>query len=226
MSLLHLIRHGQASFGAEDYDVLSPTGIQQARALGAHFAAARLDAVYTGPRRRQRDTAEHLRDAARAAGATLPETQLIDEFDEYPAFEIFKYVMPILLDSDEAIRALAAASSDGRVFEEVIRRWLCGALDCGPHEAFDAFAVRVRRGLARVMAAEGRGRTVAVVTSGGPISVAVQLALDLAPEVLLRLQAVTYNASISDFKFSADRLSLVTFNNINHLTGRAPPTVR
>ena len=34
MGSIYLIRHGQASFGADDYDVLSPTGIRQAEILG------------------------------------------------------------------------------------------------------------------------------------------------------------------------------------------------
>ena len=40
MGQLLLVRHGQASFGADDYDVLSPTGWEQGRRLGAHLAAA------------------------------------------------------------------------------------------------------------------------------------------------------------------------------------------
>ncbi|EPM78754.1 hypothetical protein A249_34210, partial [Pseudomonas syringae pv. actinidiae ICMP 18804] len=38
MGSIYLIRHGQASFGADDYDVLSPVGIRQSRVLGAHLA--------------------------------------------------------------------------------------------------------------------------------------------------------------------------------------------
>ncbi|NWD90503.1 phosphoglycerate mutase family protein, partial [Pseudomonas sp. K5002] len=38
MGSIYLIRHGQASFGADDYDVLSPIGVQQAQVLGRHLA--------------------------------------------------------------------------------------------------------------------------------------------------------------------------------------------
>jgi len=34
MGVVLLVRHGQASFGADDYDVLSETGIEQSRMLG------------------------------------------------------------------------------------------------------------------------------------------------------------------------------------------------
>ena len=40
MGQLLLVRHGQASFGAEDYDVLSETGWEQGRRLGAHLVRA------------------------------------------------------------------------------------------------------------------------------------------------------------------------------------------
>ncbi len=57
---LLLIRHGQASFGADDYDKLSPVGEAQSRVLGAWLAAANAppDLIAIGPRRRHRRTAE------------------------------------------------------------------------------------------------------------------------------------------------------------------------
>ena len=39
MGVVLLVRHGQASFGADDYDVLSETGWTQSRLLGEHLAA-------------------------------------------------------------------------------------------------------------------------------------------------------------------------------------------
>ena len=38
MSSLALVRHGQASLFADDYDILSPLGEAQARHLGDHWA--------------------------------------------------------------------------------------------------------------------------------------------------------------------------------------------
>ena len=37
MGTLYLVRHGQASFGADDYDQLSPLGQQQAVRLGEYL---------------------------------------------------------------------------------------------------------------------------------------------------------------------------------------------
>ena len=59
MATIYLVRHGQASFGAEDYDALSELGCRQAQVLGEYFRDCdiRLDAAYCGDLKRQRDTA-------------------------------------------------------------------------------------------------------------------------------------------------------------------------
>ena len=58
MGTLYLVRHGQASFGADDYDVLSPRGHQQAVRLGEYWRARGMafDAVMTGTLRRHTET--------------------------------------------------------------------------------------------------------------------------------------------------------------------------
>ncbi len=60
MSVLYLVRHGQAGT-REHYDSLSDLGQTQARLLGQHFAeqGIKFDAVYSGSLARQRATAEH-----------------------------------------------------------------------------------------------------------------------------------------------------------------------
>ena len=96
MGTLRLVRHGQASYGAADYDVLSPRGVAQAEALGRSWAARGLGAtaIYSGPLRRQRDTAAHLIRAAADAGHSLPEAVTVDELAEYPAFELLARCLP------------------------------------------------------------------------------------------------------------------------------------
>jgi len=62
VSTIHLIRHGQASFGSADYDRLSSLGEQQVMHLRDHYARIRqpVDAIYSGTLQRQRSTAEIL----------------------------------------------------------------------------------------------------------------------------------------------------------------------
>ncbi len=230
MSTLYLIRHGQASFGAEDYDVLSALGAEQARALGRHLATrpVRVDAIYSGPRKRQLDTARHIAEAAAETGTPLPEIALVPELDEYPAIELFRAWLPRLAAEDpELARALTAMASGAGLqggvqtaFEHITHRWARGELDTEHLETFVGFCERVERGLGNLMAAEGRGRHVAAVTSGGPISVAVRMCLGLAEERTIRLSWVIANASVTELRWRGEELSLFGFNAMHHLEAR------
>src|SRR4051794_32052850 len=102
MSALLLVRHGQASFLSDDYDRLSPAGEAQATLLGVYLArtGARPDAIFTGPRVRQRRITELAIEAMARAGATCPEPVLLPELDEYPAEELFKRSLDDLRDDD------------------------------------------------------------------------------------------------------------------------------
>jgi broad specificity phosphatase PhoE len=223
VSTLHLIRHGQASIHAEDYDVLSERGVRQSRLLGAWIAASgpALHAVYSGPRRRQRDTARHLLEAAREAGATLPDPVVLDDLDEYPAFEVLRHGVPQLLAEEPDLAAQLGddplSARGPSIYERVIARWMRAEIAAQGLETWRDFEARVRRALAHVIATEGRGREVAVVTSGGPISVALKAALALDDEIVLRMQGVVTNASITELKYRGELLTLARFNSVPHL---------
>jgi broad specificity phosphatase PhoE len=225
MSTMYLVRHGQASFGAEDYDVLSELGATQSKLLGSHLAARRpIDAIYTGPLRRQRDTTLHLIEAARAAGASWPEPTLVPGLDEMPAFDILRLAVPMLRSTDPELRALVDATARQArrrdfqaVYERVMAQWMLGALALEGVETFAAFAARVDDALDGIMREAGRGKTVIAVTSGGPISLAMRRTLGLSDERVLRLQSVIANSSITELRFREDELTLTGFNALPHL---------
>src|SRR4051812_3324882 len=60
MGTLYLVRHGQASFGAADYDQLSDLGHKQSLRLGQYFAqkGIRFDGLIAGTLRRHKQTLE------------------------------------------------------------------------------------------------------------------------------------------------------------------------
>ncbi len=51
VSRILLVRHGQASWGADDYDQLSPLGDEQSRVLGAALAARGITPTCSSPAR-------------------------------------------------------------------------------------------------------------------------------------------------------------------------------
>jgi len=240
VSRLLLIRHGQASLGAADYDVLSSLGEQQADALGAYFARM-IDppqAIYAGPRKRQRDTATHLVAAARAAGADFPAPQQLLEFDEYPAIALMKEAVPELCARDPELAALATAWMSAErgtpghqrafelVFQAAMRRWHAGDVDHPAVEPFCEFQARVARGLDRVMQQHPRHSTVVVVSSAGPVGVVTALALGLDTWAGLKTSFVVHNASVTELAYRPGELQLRVFNALPHIHERAHVTLR
>jgi broad specificity phosphatase PhoE len=230
MGILFLARHAQASFLEQNYDELSKLGEAQARLLGEYWAGRKIlfDRVGTGPRVRQKETLKLVNDAYLQASLKLPEPAVLPEFDEYQGEAVLESSLPSLLKSDKNIRALhtsfeSSADSSGRrgtfqkLFEAVIGKWARGEI-CPPGvETWVEFCSRVNSGLAKFLSGGGRGERIAIVTSGGPIAVAVQRALELSPGNTLRVSWMSRNSSWSEFLYDAERFTLSSFNVTAHI---------
>jgi broad specificity phosphatase PhoE len=224
MSEIYLIRHGQASFGDEDYDRLSAVGIRQSRILADHLFAqgVRFDAVYSGPLKRQRDTAQAFCECYGARQAALREPVVLEAFTEYDAGGLLAARTLLGRDgtgpsTEELDRVRRDKSAFQAYFADTVDRWLAGEFDAAGVETWPAFCRRVARGLRRITRDNGRGRRVAVFTSGGPICAVVQKALDLPGKSAIELSWQTMNASLSCIKYRGDQLALAFFNNTTHL---------
>ena len=241
MTTLLLIRHGQASLGAADYDVLSPLGERQAGRLGDHLAAMTghyraPDLIVSGPRKRQRDTASILVAAARARGADFPDPIERAEFDEYPALAVMqRHLQRLAAEDDELAGQLARLSAHAgdtrehqgafeRAFQRMMRHWHEERVGDPEIEASAAFQARVQRGLDELLAR--RGQTILVVTSAGPVGVGLRLGLDLDPWAALRASFVVSNSSITELRGRGGPPTLTMFNALPHLHDPAEITLR
>jgi broad specificity phosphatase PhoE len=221
VATLYLIRHGQASYGEADYDRLSARGTEQARALGAYLATLELDALYSGPLKRQIQTAEIARGAL--------DSTVIPELAEYPAFEMLQHLVPRLVAEDPRFAQLATAPTPKLLddaFHTILGRWSRDEWAVPGVENVGEFVARIQRGLERVLRDAKSGGRAAVVTSAGPIGVAVGLVFGIAEERMVRTSIVIRNASITELRFRSqsfawhpDQISLVTFNLTSHLPG-------
>lgn len=196
MGTVILVRHGQASYLAADYDRLSPMGEEQASRLGAHWARLRVgfDVAYTGPRRRHLRTAELARAVLVEGGGACPEPALLDELDE--------------------IRG------DFRPIGMAMDRWMSGELVVEDAEPWPDFTARVLRAIERLRADAAGGRRVIAFTSGGPIGVALHRALGLDAPRTLDLIMTARNGSVTEFRSTnrgGDRFTLHAFNAVPHL---------
>ena len=206
MGQILLIRHGQASWGAEDYDVLSPLGDQQAEVLGLALTrllqGAEPDLLVHGTMQRQQRTAEL---AAKAAGWSI--TPSVDErWNEMDHLAVLA-VQPREFDG-EPDRAQFQAW-----FEAATQRWASGEHDDDYDEPFPHFRARVRDGV-EALAEIG---TAVVVTSGGPISAVTADLLAAGTPTYHRLTPVVVNSSVTRVVSGRRGLTLVSFNDHAHL---------
>ena len=239
MGVVFLVRHAQASFLEPKYDKLSTLGETQAHLLGEYWAHHRIvfGRVCTGPCVRQQETLALVSDVCRKAGIHFPDPLVLREFDEYQGEAVLERNLPGLLETDQTIRGLHAAfqSSSGsaarratfqKLFEAVINKWV--RQDIGPPgvETWTEFCSRVNSGLTKSLSAGSRGERVAVFTSGGPIAVAMQRALQLSADSTLDVSWMLRNSSWSEFLYSGERFTLSSFNCHPHLDDPAMLTYR
>lgn len=215
MSSILLVRHGQASFGAADYDVLSPTGHEQSRVLGTALAARGItpDVVVVGEMRRHEETS-----AGMLAGAGWTADPVVDagwnEFDHEQVLGVH--------DSPTAREGESEKAAFQRWFEEATRRWTSGEDEQAYDESFTAFTARVDISMARVVESLPPRGTAVVVTSGGAIAWTVaSLLADDRParsELWLRLNPVSINTGTSTIVRGGRGTTLVAFNAHDHLS--------
>lgn len=212
MATILLVRHGQASFGAADYDVLSEVGHRQA-ALVAERLAALPDVarVVTGAMVRQRDTA-----------APLVERLGIDpaedaRFDEYDHVELVQRATDDPGTDLSDIDGTDPRRAFQTVLERSLDRWTAGGHD-DYHESHAAFRSRVRDAVTD-LAAAASGTSV-VVTSGGVIAAVCADALGLDAAGWSRLNTVVVNSSLTKLVVGRRGTTLVTINDHAHLEGR------
>jgi broad specificity phosphatase PhoE len=239
MSRLFVVRHGQASFMEQNYDKLSTIGETQARLLGEYWAQRQMifDRVYSGPRVRQLETARIVSEAYTKLDLPWPEPVIMPEFDEYHGESVMDACLPQLVESNAMIRELHEAFRNSRdfkeqhktfqrLFEVIIGKWVDQEIVVDNIESWQEFSARVYQGLSKIAAADGKGQQVAIFSSGGPIGVTVQRALELAPQMTLKIAWMARNCSFTEFLFSGERFTLSGFNAFPHLDDPAVLTYR
>jgi len=206
MGVVHLVRHGQASFGARDYDQLSELGYEQAWHCGSGLAGVGLRpaVVVSGSLRRHRQTA-----AALLAAAGWPAGLETDEgWNEY---------------DHEGLAATSGGrgDTDSRRFQDHLeigmRNWAAGSATDG--EAYDGFCTRVTDALERVATRLGPGQDAVVISSGGVIGWLAATLLGGNVEQWLALNRVCVNGGITKLIRGRRGTSLVSFNEHSHIPG-------
>lgn len=224
MPSILLVRHAQASFGGENYDVLSDHGGEQVRALVADLRRrdVRVDEVVSGSLERQKDTAGPI---AEALGLEL---RIDERWNEYATADILSNHSDTDLREERSPRddTPPVSSRDFQtILEEALHAWIAAGADGPADEPYGAFAARVEGALRDLAEGLGSGRTALVCTSGGPLAVACVALLGVAPATFVRFNRVTVNTGITKVVHGRGGTSLVSFNEHAHLEQGGPSLV-
>ena len=210
MGTLYLVRHGQASFGADDYDCLSALGERQSLRLGEHFRlrGLRFEAAITGTLKRQQQT---LAGISEGLGSSIA-TQLWPGLNEYDSHALIAAIHPQPLakpDNPEMVRQYF------RLLRQGLQQWMAGASEPVGMPRYADFVAGVAGALDHVRSQHTGD--VLMVSSGGPISNAIGQVLGTSPDTIIDLNMRIYNSAVSELTFNPKRHALVSYNTLPHL---------
>jgi len=221
MAEITLLRHGQASFGAENYDQLSDIGHQQAKWLGNHFKALGLsfDRIVTGTMLRHHQTAEGVLEGL---GLTTGKGDISrDEHAGLNEYDFQGLLEPLKQQhSDQWVQTGNAKRDYYYNMKQALSYWMDGSIETDGNDSWPSFRQRIQSGFD--YAHDSSAKKILVVSSGGPISVilAEVLGLDHQRTCDLTLQIKNSSTSKLLFRRPTQRMSDFTvdsFNDVSHL---------
>ncbi|KAA1424627.1 histidine phosphatase family protein [Mumia zhuanghuii] len=217
MSAIHLVRHGQASFGADDYDQLSERGYAQSTALGQSWEASGYLPTHAvaGAMKRHAQTAIAALDAAGPSDGY----DVDHGWDEFPHESVVEAYAP------GAGTSVTDPKEFQRVFVAAVQRWMAGERDEEYPEPYAHFTARVLAAFDRLSDSLGKGDSAVVFTSGGPLAIVAAHVLagdsptwtPQAQALWPRLNTVAINAGVTTIITGSSGRTLVSFNEHTHL---------
>ncbi|WP_043317053.1 histidine phosphatase family protein [Microbulbifer sp. HZ11] len=214
MSEICVVRHGQASFGSDNYDQLSGLGWQQARWLGEHWAKEGLqfDRVVSGNLLRHRQTVQGICEGLGLDYQGAQELPQLNEFD-------FKRVMSAYAEKNPraAPHSRAVREDYYRFLKMALHAWSSGEIEAT--ESWQQFEQRIEEVLA-VLALGGKGGRTLVVSSGGAIAMMVRQTLGASSLCMPQLNMQIKNTAVSHFFAGRSGTTLHSFNHVPHLDYR------
>jgi broad specificity phosphatase PhoE len=222
MIAIHLVRHAQASFGAEDYDRLSALGLEQSRVLGEALRPRlpTIDVVVSGSQRRHRETA----DACLAALGLSPPVRVLPGLDEADHRELLARLDPRYADraamaADVAARGGEPMRAFQAIFAAAFDRWMSGGHDGEYSTSWPSFRRRCAAALEEIVRPLPSSANALVFTSGGPIAALCVGLLGVPDDAAARLVWTLVNAGVTKLLHRQDGTRLSTFNEHAHFEG-------
>lgn len=217
MSMIYLIRHGQASFLKSDYDQLSELGLKQSSILGKALSIRNSDPtlVVGGMLKRHAETASHCFDGF-GNDMNLEKFKAWNEYDHMeliakhrPDLAVFEALAEFISKQENPMKSLQL------LLNASIEDWMLDKHDYT--QSWESFKNGVWESLQALAERLEKGQNAWVFTSGGPISVAMINLLSLDESKFIELQGRLVNTSITKVQVGSRGLSLSTYNDYSHL---------
>ncbi|GGB49096.1 phosphoglycerate mutase family protein [Shewanella inventionis] len=224
MTNIYLIRHGQASFGTNNYDNLSDLGHSQARYLGDYFTQCLIQPnhVISGNMTRHHQT----RDAClsnMSANLANKSLQISDNWNEFDHENVIAVYRPELAKPEMMKAYLSSHPSPTRAFIELfsqaIEQWQQASNSEQYTESWQQFTQRVADGLSDLLQQATDKNTIFIYTSGGVISAAVMQILSIPKSEFFNINRQLVNCGMTQLQLKRQRLSLITLNEHRYFTG-------
>ena len=210
MAELYLVRHGQASFGADNYDQLSLLGQQQGQLLGEYFAERNIvfDHVLLGTMKRHRQTVEAIFQGSNEV-ASLKEHRGLNEYD-------FGALFDGLGDEHHELRLQAKTGKKDfyKALRQVLLLWMEDRIAGPIPETWSQFQQRVADAKNYIQGL--KGQRILAVSSGGVMAATAQQTLGAPKETVISLNLQIHNCSFCRYFFNAGSFHLASFNSIPH----------
>ena len=241
MTTLLLVRHGQASFGQENYDQLSELGSIQAQMLGQHYASTQrsIDAIFTGSLVRQQDSARHFWDSYQSSVDTnsdisslsaidlnAPDSYVLPQFDEFNHKDVFIKSDPAFSSQGAITAEIAKAEVPltrlAELFDDAMQRWHGGDYDHDYIESWSQFNERAKQALEQIRLQVSklnlsRDSTVLVFTSGGVIAAITAQLLQQGSQTAYQLNKSLVNTGVTSVTLKEQESRLLSLNEYSHL---------
>jgi broad specificity phosphatase PhoE len=215
-----LIRHGQASFGQQNYDQLSPLGELQASKLGEALLprVGSFDLVCMGSMYRHQQTAELcLSQKQEDTWITNPGWNEYDHQDILAQLSTeFETALGIQSFVKQQSNPKAAFE---KLFNDAMNRWMSPEHDDDYVESWTDYQSRIKQAFNDLLDTHKEAKKIAVFTSGGPISVISQFLLAIPANNIMQLNWTLVNCGITKVISTGNRLFVSSLNEHSHFEG-------
>ncbi|WP_158768762.1 histidine phosphatase family protein [Paraglaciecola sp. L1A13] len=218
MASIYLIRHGQASFGKDDYDCLSRLGEQQAAHLGVDLSrrGIQFDKVISGGMLRHQQTANSCLRSMQANQSVVSQMTVNADWNEYDHQDILAQLNPDFANANGIKNHLKQQQKPNFALQVLLdsafSRWISNDYVDDYNESWCAYQTRIRQALQTTVEQAGDAKNIAVFSSGGPIALLSQLLLNVPAKNLMDVNWTLVNCGISKIIISSKGQILSTLN--------------